>query len=101
MRTKSENIICYINYIQKGINLYKVCYLNSKKYLTIDMNALIQIINDNANTVVDMDLAVLINGYYGNFTNNQLNCILNRVKHIFNNNDKYKEYRGIEKIELI
>lgn len=101
---KAERIICYTNYIQKGISLYKVNDFDNRGYITINKNALIRIIEDNTITESiqsDMDLEVLISYHYGKFNDEQLNCVLDKVRYIIKYNDRYKDYRGIKEIYLI
>jgi hypothetical protein len=97
---KAERIIVYPGYIQKGISLYKVNDFNYRSYITIDKSALIRMIEDEGKKS-DMDLEVLINYHYGNFTDEQLKQVLARVKESINHNERYKALRHVKEIIFI
>jgi hypothetical protein len=78
MKIRSEKIICYIDYEQKGLSLFKVNDLDSRSYLIIDKIGLSSLIND-----------------YEKFSDEQLKT---KVKYILNHDDKYYIYRGVKEI---
>jgi hypothetical protein len=97
MEIRANKIICYVDYIHKGISLYKDNNLDDKSYLTIDKGAILKMIEHNT----DMDIEVLIQYHYGKFTDEQLKSILDRIKEIIKHNDEYKEYRNVKEIYFV
>jgi hypothetical protein len=101
---KSEKVIGYHDYFGKGISLYKINDIDYRSYITIDKKALLKMIADNltAKSVEqDMDLEVLIENYYGNFNEEQMDCVLNKVRYIIKHDDKFKDYRNLKQIYLV
>jgi hypothetical protein len=101
---KYDEIIGYHDYFGKGISLHKINNLDYRSYITIDKKALLKLIADNltAKSVEqDMDLEVLIENYYGNFNEEQMDCVLNKVRHIIKHDDKFKDYRKLKQIYLV
>jgi hypothetical protein len=78
--------------------LHKVNDFDSRSYISVNLNALIRMIEENPQDG-DMDLMVMVNFYYGKFNDEQLNRVVNRVRNIIN--DKYKEYRSVKDIVLV
>jgi mannitol/fructose-specific phosphotransferase system IIA component (Ntr-type) len=98
MKIRSENIICYPNYVQSGVSLYKISDFDNRAFITINMNALIRIIEDNSN---DMDLVVMIAYNYGKFNDEQLEKVLSKLNYIFAHNEKYSAFRKAKSIEFV
>jgi hypothetical protein len=80
MKIRSEKIICYINYIDDGLSIYKVNDFDNRSYLTINKKGLSSLIEDNEK-----------------FNDEQLK---KKVKYILNHDDKYLIYRGVREIIL-
>jgi hypothetical protein len=64
----------------------------------------ISIISDNKDTsskVPDSDLIKMIDLFYNRLSVKQENWILEKIKFVIRNNEKYKESRGIKDIQII